>query len=391
MPLTRFLIFLSIVFLVYGSASYYIYVRGRAAIPPGSSLQGFFPFLFWALAASYLTGRLLQNVTMSWPSDGLIWIGALWLAVTVYSLLSILVIDLFRLLNRLIPFFPSFITTHPQRAASVTGAVVFGLVLLVVIAGHINSRYPRIRSLQVTIPDHAQLTSKNHSIVLVSDIHLGTIVSARRLGRLVSHINDLSPDLVLLAGDIIDENLRPVLREDIGDQLRRINSRLGVVAITGNHEYIGGVEEAVRYLEEHDVLVLRDQVAKLGDLYVVGREDISIRWFAGQERKPLQELMAQVEPGYPVILMDHQPLGLEEAEDHGVDLQLSGHTHHGQLWPFHLITQAIYEQDWGYLRRGATQYYISCGAGTWGPPVRTTSRPEIVKITLVAEAQNNGQ
>jgi uncharacterized protein len=383
MPLTRFLVFFSVVFLVYGSASYYIYVRARAAIPPGSALQGVFPVAFWALALSYLTGRLLQNVTMSWPSDFLIWIGALWLAVTVYSLQSVIVIDFLRLLNRLIPFFPTFVTAHPQRAASVTGAVVLVMVLTIVVAGHLNSRYPR--TVHVRIPIQSELTSSNHNIVLVSDIHLGTIVSARRLGRMVSHINSFSPDLVLLAGDIIDENLRPVLRKDIGDELRRINSRLGVVAVTGNHEYIGGVEEAVRYLEEHDVLVLRDQVVRLGDLYVVGREDISIRWFAGQDRMPLEELMAQVEPGYPVILMDHQPLGLEEAANHGVDLQVSGHTHHGQLWPFNYITQAIYEQDWGYLRKGNTQYFISCGAGTWGPPVRTTSRPEIVHIVLAPD------
>ena len=105
----------------------------------------------------------------------------------------------------------------------------------------------------------------------------------------------------------------------------------------------------------------------------------------GEVRMPIEELMAQVEPGYPVILMDHQPLGLEEAASQGVHLQVSGHTHHGQLWPFNYITQAIYEQDWGYLRKGATHYFISCGAGTWGPPVRTTSRPEIVQILLVPD------
>jgi predicted MPP superfamily phosphohydrolase len=95
--------------------------------------------------------------------------------------------------------------------------------------------------------------------------------------------------------------------------------------------------------------------------------------------------MAEVDKSYPVILMDHQPFRLAEAEANGVDLQLSGHTHHGQLWPFNLITKKVYELSWGYKKKGSTHYYVSCGVGTWGPPIRTANRPEIINIKLQFE------
>ena len=190
----------------------------------------------------------------------------------------------------------------------------------------------------------------------------------------------------MLPGDVVDEDIGPVIRNNLGETLRKIRSKYGVFAITGNHEYIGGVEPACKYLAEHGITMLRDTWVKIGDsLYVVGREDISIRGFTGKTRKPLSELMAEVDKSYPVILMDHQPFRLAEAEANGVDLQLSGHTHHGQLWPFNLITKKVYELSWGYKKKGSTHYYVSCGVGTWGPPIRTGNRPEIINIKLQFE------
>jgi predicted MPP superfamily phosphohydrolase len=115
--------------------------------------------------------------------------------------------------------------------------------------------------------------------------------------------------------------------------------------------------------------------------YLVGREDRSIRR-TGKNRKPLQELMAVADRNDPILLMDHQPFQLEEGETNGADLQISGHTHHGQLWPLNLITQRVYELSWGYKKKNSTHVYVSCGFGTWGPPVRLGNRPEIVNIRI---------
>jgi len=156
-----------------------------------------------------------------------------------------------------------------------------------------------------------------------------------------------------------------------------------VFAVTGNHEYIGGVEEACAYLTAHNVVMLRDQAVKVnGSFFLVGREDRSANRNKSRQRKSLEELMRNVDRRYPVILMDHQPFRLEDAVNQGIDLQLSGHTHHGQLWPISYIIQAIYQVGWGYRKIAGTHIYVSNGVGTWGPPIRIGNRPEILNIRL---------
>jgi hypothetical protein len=107
-----------------------------------------------------------------------------------------------------------------------------------------------------------------------------------------------------------------------------------------------------------------------------------MKQFTGKERKSLEEIISSINSDYPKILLDHTPVKLEHAEKNGIDLQLSGHTHHGQIWPANIITNMIYEVSWGYLKKGKTNYYVTSGAGTWGPPVRTGSKSEIVNIKI---------
>ena len=134
---------------------------------------------------------------------------------------------------------------------------------------------------------------------------------------------------------------------------------------------------------EHGIVVLRDQMITVAEsMVIVGREDRSKRGFSGEQRKSLAEIMDGIDRSLPILMMDHQPAKLQEAVDQGVDLQLSGHTHHGQLWPFQLITNRMYEVSWGYKKKGNTHFYVSCGVGTWGPPVRIGNTPEIMQINL---------
>ena len=112
---------------------------------------------------------------------------------------------------------------------------------------------------------------------------------------------------------------------------------------------------------------------------IIGREDRS----AGKKRKSIQGLAEGMYSTTPLIVMDHQPFKLEEVVNAGADLQLSGHTHHGQLWPLNFITKKVYELSWGYLKKGNTHIYVSCGAGSWGPPVRLGNTPEIMQIKLI--------
>jgi predicted MPP superfamily phosphohydrolase len=378
---TNFILFLAAFFTVYGLVNLYIFIRGWQVLFLAPSLRLYYSLGFFIVASSFIGGRLLENVWLSAVSDVLVWMGAFWIAAMLYFFLSLLLLDLLRLVNHWVPFFPSFVTAHPSTAKGVVALVITGSILLLLAAGHVNARIPRVQTLHLTIPKKVQ-GLETLSVVAASDIHLGSIIGKKRLDSMVARINALNPDLVLLPGDIVDEDLAPVIKHNLGDTLRNLSSRWGVFAVTGNHEYIGGVEEAYAYLSEHGVTVLRDRVVKVKDaFYLVGREDRSIRR-AGKNRKPLQELMALTDPNCPIILMDHQPFQLEEGETNGVDLQISGHTHHGQLWPLNLITRRVYELSWGYKKKNSTHVYVSCGFGTWGPPVRLGNRPEIVNIRI---------
>ncbi|MGA3246343.1 MAG: metallophosphoesterase, partial [Bacteroidota bacterium] len=376
------IIFFSIFFLLYGLINFYIFLRGWQAIPVDSSLRVPYVALFWVVALSFIAGRFLERIAITPFSTAVVWVGSFWFAAFAYFTLSLLLIDILRLINYVVPIFPSFITSNIVRTKALVAIGLCSIIAITIVIGFFNARNPRVKMLELNISKQVD-SVKMLDIAVASDIHLGTIIGRERLNEIVDKINNIHADLVLFPGDIVDEDLAPVVNQNLGEMLRTIKAKYGVYAITGNHEYIGGVEEAVKYLTEHGIRVLRDEVVNVnGSIVLVGREDRSISQFNGKKRKPLAELMTGVDKRYPIILMDHQPFGLHEAVEQGADLQLSGHTHHGQLWPFNAITNAIYELSWGYKKIEQTQFYVSSGVGTWGPPVRLGNTPEIIHLRL---------
>ncbi|MHB8906971.1 MAG: metallophosphoesterase, partial [Melioribacteraceae bacterium] len=354
MKLSQQLIFFGIVFSVYGLINYYILRRGLSVIPESYRTIYLVTGVFFVI--SFIAGRFLERVWISFFSDVLIWVGSFWIAFMFYFFLSLVIIDLLRFINFLIPFFPSFITANIEKTKRITALVVFVFVIITIAGGYINTRTINTRTYKFKINKYAgELSSLN--IVMASDLHLGTILGKSFLNNLVDKINALKPDIILLAGDIVDEDLNPVIKNNVGEELVRLKSKFGVFAITGNHEYIGGVEAAVKYLTAHGITELRDTSVKIDDSFsVVGREDRSVKQFSGRQRKSLSELLTGIDKSFPIIMMDHQPFGLNEASENGIDLQLSGHTHNGQLWPINYIIEKIYDLAWGYEVRGDTHY-----------------------------------
>lgn len=376
-----FFIFLSIVLLIYFAINYYIVRRGYMALNNQEILRRLFLPVFIFLVLAYPLGRLLQRFFQNIMIDALLFAGAFYLGMMVYFFLIIVLIDLLRGVNAVIPIFPATIAEHPTRAAQATFWGVLCVVLCLTAIGYINALFPRVRNLDIQIEKLVE-APKELTIVALSDIHLGTIVRNSTLEKLVEKVNALDPDLILLPGDIVDEDVSVVMEQNMAAALRKLRAPYGVFAVTGNHEYFGDVRKSVAYIEEGSVSVLQDSAVKIADaFYVVGRKDLTGKSF-DDPRKSLDEILAGIDRDLPLILMDHQPFHLEEAQQNGIDLQLSGHTHHGQIFPFNLITKKVYELSWGYLRKGETQYYVSCGVGTWGPPMRIGNRPEIVKIRI---------
>ena len=376
------IIFATIFFLLYGLSNYYIGVRGYHAF---RRVSGRFP-RYWAvlvllLALSYPLGRFIIVPYLHHDLARIvIYIGSYWMAAMYYLLIILLLADLTRLLVRWTDILPASLRGHFNLMVL---GVLF-LVLSLIIYGTWNSLNPVVRNYEVTL---AQKSSSLDSmrIVVVSDIHLGWIVGVDRLEHMAGLINSLEPDLVLFPGDIVDEGVDLQAEQAMPAVLQTLHPRLGSYAAMGNHEYISGNSEAtIGFLNRGGINVLRDQAFEITDgFYIVGRDDASRHSFNGSQRLELSDLMGNVEAErLPVILLDHEPFQLGVSENAGVALQFSGHTHLGQMYPNNYITDAIFEQDWGYLRKNDLQLIVSCGYGTWGPPIRVGNRPEIVNVLV---------
>ena len=377
----QFLIFFSIVLLIYSLVNYYIYIRGMQALPLGWLFKRWYPWIFLIVSASYIIGRILERVWISPLSSIFTFVGSFWLAVMIYLLMAVLVIDIVRIILFFLPK-PALFTDNYEQIKTTLFLSVSAIIGIVVLLGYINALNPRVKRIEIHIDKKAGEMKTLH-IAAASDIHMGTLVGPKRTTKLVRMLNECKADIILLAGDIVDEDLAPVIRYDLGRSLLKLKAPLGIYAITGNHEYIGGADSAVKYLENHGVKMLRDTTVKINDsFYITGRNDRDSRRFSGKERKALGDLLQGIDLTYPLLMMDHQPFNLQQVVDAGVDFQLSGHTHHGQLWPFNYITEAIYEVSWGYKQKGSSQFYVSSGYGGWGPPVRTGNRPEILDIYI---------
>jgi len=260
--------------------------------------------------------------------------------------------------------------------------IIASVSSILIIGGFINALIPVTREYNITINKSAG-EIKTLRIAAVSDIHLGSIIRKRSIKKLSAILKDLKPDMVLLLGDIVDGEIGPVLRGDLLQYFTSPKSIDGLFAITGNHEFIGGASKTIPYIESKGIRVLKDEVVTLkGGIQLIGRIDRDSFRFYKKERLSLGVLMKQVDTTKPVILLDHQPFHLDETAKYGIDLQLSGHTHNGQMWPLNYVTSMIYELSYGYLKKRNTQFIVSSGYGLWGPRVRSGSRSEILLINI---------
>jgi predicted MPP superfamily phosphohydrolase len=381
MKSASYTVFIFVVLSIHTIINMYILRRGWPATAWMGSFRYLVLMLFLFLFLAYPVGRFAERAFRGAITEWTIYAGSFWLAMMVYFLFLLLFIDLIRLSNHFLHFLPSAWTQFAPKTQKVTFFIVVSGVVAVTLAGYFNAIHPRVRTINLII-DKACYPLERLNLVVASDLHLGRNLCGGRLKKTVEMLNRLEPDLVLLPGDTLDEDVTALSDKEMAAAISKIHAPYGVFAVTGNHEYYRGLRDSVDYLTKANVAVLQDRAVKVaGALYVIGRKDRTADQF-GEPRLSLTEVLRDVDPAYPLILMDHQPFHLEEAQQQGIDLQLSGHTHHGQLFPFNLITKRLYEVSWGYLSKGSTQYYVSCGAGAWGPPVRTGSVPEILLIKI---------
>lgn len=314
----------------------------------------------------------------------LVRVGSVWIGIFIYFFLLIFLLDIWGLAGR-------FMGREP--IAGPRYGLCFLLLLAVAgisIAGWFNAAKPVVReySLVLKTGNPALLADEGKTLTLAAlgDMHLGRTITADRFSRAVDLLVPYQPDAVFFLGDILDDHFL-LDRPAVASVVERLKAPLGVWGIVGNHEYISGpVEDSIAILEDSGINVLYDEWTNLGGmLLVAGRDDFSRSRFLPSERKSLPEILRGVPEatrGLPLLVLAHQPHQLEEAEAAGAVLQLSGHTHNGQLWPFNHVVAALYENARGLSVRGNTHYIVTSGAGTWGPPIRTNARPEVLVLHI---------
>ena len=299
-------------------------------------------------------------------------VGTSSIIVLLYLVMTFLVLDLGRLLH-LVP--RSWLYGNGVTAVAITG-----FILTVFLCGNIHY-YNKVR-VPLTLKTDKPLPH-DYRIVMLSDLHLGYHNTRADLARWVDMINAEQPDLILIAGDIIDISVEPLVKEDMSKEFLRLQAP--VYACLGNHEYYSGEPKAEQFYRNAHIHLLSDSSTVVDDaLLIIGRDDRT-----NLRRKSVSDLTEEGRrqisdngQNLYTIVLDHQPYNLEKAEQAGVDFQLSGHTHRGQVWPISWITDAVYECSWGSHQRGQTQYYVSSGIGIWGGKFRIGTQSEYVVATL---------
>lgn len=347
----------------YLAGNIYLFVRAMLLVQGHSfPIKVGFVLLYWVVALALFVAMFMRDAAWpAWIGRGLFTVGSVWLVFLLYMILSLTALDLIHL------FVPAL--RHRILWA-------FGFTVCLLLYGYYNYKHPRI--VELNLKTDRPIEGGEVRLVAVSDVHLGEGTGKRALKRYVEMINAQQPDLILIAGDLIDNSVTPLYRERMEEELNALRAPLGIYLVAGNHEYISGIDKAKAFLEKTTINLLQDSVLSLPNgVQLIGRDDRMNR-----HRKSLDELHAQADPTRPMILLDHQPYELHRTDSLGIDLQISGHTHHGQVWPVSLLTDHIYEQSHGYRRWSKSHIWVSSGLSLWGPPFRIGTESDLAVIRL---------
>ena len=292
-----------------------------------------------------------------------------------YLFLFVLLFDLLLLSNLLF----KVVSYQTRKSFSFRLYTLSSIILLsvaVVVGGVINMNTIRISKYQVEIP--RRHSKEGHlRVAFVSDFHIQKNTSMAFVQQFVRKVNSLQPDIILYGGDMTEGDNENETSPAIESAIRNIRAKYGSYGVTGNHEFYGGNGQGL-FFKKAGIHLLCDTVVKIeNSFYLAGRYDQHFR-----QRKTITVLLASDYTDLPVILIDHRPTELLEVSHSAADVQFSGHTHNGQLFPINLITLSVYELSWGYKKIRNTHFFVSSGLRLWGPPVRTSGKSEILLVDI---------
>ncbi len=367
----RFAVFLSVVLGIW--LAQHLYVGWRLSGMPwcasSSARRALFGFLAVGFVA-YPLGRLLWHWGWLRTAVVLEWSGAAWMGTLFLLVMALLVAEVLTLGG-----FAAQSWTVGVRTVLVVIALVGAVAALIG-----GMRPPRVVDVEVEIPGLKQ-SLDGTTVVQLSDLHLGSLLGPRFLSHVISQVEALQPDVVVVTGDLFDSEADSV--ERLLPELKRLKAPRGVFAVIGNHEYYAGVDRCVHLMEEAGFQVLDNQwVEVLPGLVVAGVPDDRGALQTGHPGADLGRALDGVPSDSTVILLQHAPENEEAAAAAGVDLMLDGHTHGGQIWPFHVLVRAAYPHLAGVFHVGSMTQVVSRGTGRWGPPMRLFAPAEVIRVTL---------
>jgi len=351
----QYIIFYGVFLLVFFGMHLYVYARLKKMFTPRRSV--WYLAAIFLLALSFPASTLLEKFFPSTPTMLLYTLSATWLGVLFLLLSTLTALEILR---------PFININRPLM-----GKTIIAFVAALSLFGIINALF--IRNIEVRIP--IQGLEKPVRAVLLSDLHVGTLHNSGFLKRIVSKTNNLQPEVIFITGDFFD-GTGPITEKTV-----RALSDLQAPCffIMGNHEKFIGMDRVQNLIETTGVRVLRNEVEKFRDLQIIGIDNPE-----RENRKDNKQIHSiAFDHSKPNVLLYHTPVGIEDARRAGVSVQLSGHSHNGQMYPFNLLVKLFYPYTRGLYQLDGLLLYVSPGTGTWGPPMRLGSSNEITLITFV--------
>ncbi|MBW2139994.1 MAG: metallophosphoesterase [Deltaproteobacteria bacterium] len=383
--LAGWILFLLIIILIYGGMHLYVFNKVQAAFRLSARSSAAAAVFMTVMVFSVIIGHLVERMGSNLFASLVLHISYIWLGLIFLFFMSALVIDVYRLsvyasgaLTR-----QNFSTAMPSPMLSFFLPLMLAIVLN--IYGYFEAKNIRTKEIVIKTSKLPKESNKIR-IVQVSDIHLGVMVSKKRLRRIIEMVKKTKPDILVSTGDLVDSS-----SHNIGHfvkPLSLIDAKYGKFAVTGNHEFYTGLNQALEFTQDVGFTVLRGEgVTVAGVINIAGVDDPTAKRFGGITGKGEVELLSELPSEHFTVLLKHMPVVNNKAIN-VFDLQLSGHAHGGQIFPFSLLTRLVFITDHGLLSLSKhSRIYVSRGTGVWGPPIRVMAPPEITVIDLVHKGE----
>lgn len=360
-----FIIFVTMVTAIYFGLHFFVYKCLTRSLVQAPNWQKILKWFLWLSGASFFIAMILNRALKIHISVlnfyTFTWLGVIAIAFFIF----------------LVQFVLSKIFPSQTKLLAIIALGVIGIISIISLINGLQP--PRIKRITIPMKELPKELS-GFSIVQLSDVHLESYKSKKRIAYIIDRVNELNPNLVVITGDLIDSN---VCEEEVFcEHLNRLKTSHGILAITGNHEFYAGIDAFLELARRSNIKVLRNESITIADtLQIIGLDDDTARQF-GSKGPDLDALIKACDQNKPIILLYHRPVLFDEVVPKGVDLQLSGHTHAGQIPPMDLIVWLYYKYPSGLFEKDGAFIYTSSGTGIWGPDMRFLSNNEIVHFTL---------